>query len=74
MLLPPPAVTQYIRGYLQIDSLVPVDNVAGHNERLNVDDVNVTTVRAYVQPLALEGQVTEGDSEIATTHSELNTW
>jgi len=51
------------RRVLQADGLVPHDDVSGQNERLDVDDVHVALVRAHVQPLALERQVTERQSE-----------
>ena len=47
---------------LQFDSLVPVDDVSGYGERLDVDDVDVAPFSANVQPLALERQVEAGDS------------
>lgn len=39
---------------LHINGFVPVDNVAGQNKRLNVDDVDVSFLRAEIQPLALQ--------------------
>ena len=47
---------------LQFDSLVPVDDVSGYGERLDVDDVDVAPFSANVEPLALERQVEAGDS------------
>jgi hypothetical protein len=47
---------------LQFDSLVPVDDVSGYGERLDVDDVDVAPFSADVEPLALERQVEAGDS------------
>ena len=45
----------------QFDGLVPHDDVAGQDKGLDVDDVSVATLRAHVQPLALERKVAEGD-------------
>ena len=47
---------------LQFDSFVPVDDVSGYGERLDVDDVDVAPFSADVEPLALERQVEAGDS------------
>jgi len=41
-------------GYVQFYGLVPVDDVAGENKRLEVEDVNIALLRPNVQPLALE--------------------
>ena len=40
--------------YKQFDSFVPVDNVATDDERLYVNDVNVSSTRSYVEPARLE--------------------
>ena len=45
----------------QIDGLVPVDDVAGEGEGLDVDDVHVAALGADVEPLALKRQVEAGD-------------
>ena len=42
--------------YSQFDGLVPVDDVAGDDERLDVDDVHVALLGAHVQPFTLQGQ------------------
>jgi hypothetical protein len=47
---------------LQFDSFVPVDDVPGYGERLDVDDVDVAPFGADVEPLALERQVEASDS------------
>ena len=44
----------------QFDGLVPHDDVAGQDKGLDVDDVSVASLRAHVQPLALERKVAEG--------------
>ena len=36
--------------------LVPVDDVIGHDERFDVDDINVSSLRPDVQPFALFGK------------------
>ena len=43
--------------HLQFDGFVPHDHVAWEGKGLHVDDVDVPSFRADVQPLALEGQV-----------------
>jgi hypothetical protein len=42
---------------LQFDGFVPVDDVTRQTEAFDVDNVDVATFRADVQPLALERQV-----------------
>ena len=44
-----------VTSYLQLNGLVPVDDIAGQDERLYVDNVHVPALRAYIQPTALEG-------------------
>lgn len=45
------------RVYSHFDGLVPVDDVAGEREGVDVDDVHVPTLRAHVQPLGLQREV-----------------
>lgn len=47
----------------QFDGFVPHNNVAWEGEGLHVDDVDVSSFCADVQPFALEGQVAVCDSE-----------
>lgn len=49
--------------YSHFNGLVPVNNVTGEDEALNVDHMNVTTLRTHVQPLALERKVHESYPE-----------
>ena len=46
---------------LQFNGLVPVDDVAGQTETLDVDNVDVAALGADVEPLALERQVEAGN-------------
>lgn len=46
----------------QFDGFVPHDDVAWETEGLHVDDVDVSSFRADVQPFALKGQVAVCDS------------
>ena len=57
---------------LQFDSLVPVDDVSGYGERLDVDDVDVAPFSANVEPLALERQVEAGDSATIQKKKEIS--
>jgi hypothetical protein len=43
--------------YLQLDGFVPVDDVSGQHKGLDIDHMNVSTLRADVQPFALQWQV-----------------
>lgn len=46
----------------QFDGFVPHDDIAWEGEGLHVDDVDVSSLWADVQPFALEGQVAVCDS------------
>ena len=49
------------------DALIPVDDVSGESERLDIDDVHIAAFSPDVHPLGLERQVTERNS--TTTQS-----
>ena len=55
---------------LQLDGFVPVDDVARQGKGLDVDHMDVASLRAYVQPLALVRQVDVSDPVIMETQSE----
>lgn len=55
--------------YSHVDGFVPVNDVTGHGKGLNVYDVDVASLRSYVQPLALERQVTVGQPETINNRS-----
>ena len=42
----------------QFDGFVPVDDIAGEDERLDVDNMDIAPLCSNVQPLTLEWQVT----------------
>lgn len=48
--------------YSHFDGLVPVDDVTAQRECVDVDHVDIPTLRAHVNPLRLERQVKTGDS------------
>lgn len=48
--------------HLQLDDLVPVDDIAGQGERVDVESVHIATLGAQVEPAALEGKVAVGDA------------
>lgn len=51
-----------IKKYSQFNGLVPVDDIAREGESLDVSNVDISSLRPYIQPLTLEWQVAVGDS------------
>ena len=52
---------------LQIDGFVPVDDVTGNGEGVDVDHVDVAAFRSHVEIFALERQVEANDPATTTT-------
>lgn len=57
--------------YSHFDGLVPVDDVSGEREGLDVDDVHVPALRAHVDPLGGERQVQARDPTTRHTRDML---
>lgn len=51
-----------IKKYLQFNGLVPVDDIAREGKSLDVSNVDISSLRPYVEPFTLERQVAVGDS------------
>lgn len=59
--------------YSHFDGLVPVDDVSGEREGLDVDHVHVAALRADVDPLGGQRQVQARDPEGRSTGSSIMT-